>query len=336
MQQHPSPTTMITGPRHARSALDFPYLCGAFDPKASNELYLKNLAKGRTGLSIAFDLPTQTGYDYRSSAGARRGWQGGGAGRSFGRYESASKDIPLDKMNTSMTINATAAWLLSLYIAAADEQGAPRSALAAHSERHHQGISFARHLRVSAAALDAADQGHRGLHVPRSAEVEPHNVCSYHLQEAGATPVQELTYALAIAQAVLDTVKDSGEVSPAEFGEAVARISFFVNAGVRFITEMCKMRAFVGLWDEITDERYGVTDPKAPPVPLWRPGQFARPNRAAAGKQPLPHSARDARGGAVEGCAGAGRAIAGLERSAWLAAPVGSAMDLAHAADRRL
>jgi (2R)-ethylmalonyl-CoA mutase len=236
---------------------------GHSTPKASNELYLKNLAKGQTGLSIAFDLPTQTGYDAdHPLARGEVGKVGVPVGH-LGDMRTLLNGIPLGKMNTSMTINATAAWLLALYIAAADEQGADRAALTGTVQNDiiKEYLSRGTYVFPPQPSMRLI----KDIVVFCFREVpkwNPTNVCSYHLQEAGATPVQELAYALAIAQAVLDTVRDSGEVSPAEFSEAVARISFFVNAGVRFITEMCKMRAFVDLWDEICEKRYGVTDPK--------------------------------------------------------------------------
>ena len=149
----------------------------------------------------------------------------------------------------------------------------------------------------------------------------PMNVCSYHLQEAGATPVQELSYALATAIAVLDRVRQSGEVDEADFAEVVGRISFFVNAGMRFVTELAKMRAFVELWDEITRDRFGVKDPS---FPIWGAGQFARPDGAAAGKQRLSNPDRDAVGRALEGRAGARHPVARLERGAWIAAVEGA------------
>ncbi len=236
---------------------------GHSNPKASNELYLKNLAKGQTGLSIAFDLPTQTGYD--SDHPLARGEVGkvGVPVSHLGDMRTLLAGIPLGKMNTSMTINATAAWLLSLYIAFADEQGADRKALTGTVQNDiiKEYLSRGTYVFPPQPSMRLI----KDIVVFSFREVpkwNPTNVCSYHLQEAGATPVQELAYALAIAIAVLDTVKESGEVSEAEFSEAVARISFFVNAGVRFVTEMCKMRAFVDLWDEICEQRYGVTDPK--------------------------------------------------------------------------
>ncbi len=236
---------------------------GHSTPKASNELYLKNLAKGQTGLSIAFDLPTQTGYDAdHPLARGEVGKVGVPIGH-LGDMRALLAGIPLDKMNTSMTINATAAWLLALYIAAADEQGADRKSLTGTVQNDIIKEYLSRGTYVFPPQPSMRLIKDIVVFSFREApKWNPTNVCSYHLQEAGATPVQELAYALAIAIAVLDTVKESGEVSEAEFSEAVARISFFVNAGVRFVTEMCKMRAFVDLWDEICENRYGVTDPK--------------------------------------------------------------------------
>ncbi len=236
---------------------------GHSTPKASNELYLKNLAKGQTGLSIAFDLPTQTGYDAdHPLARGEVGKVGVPVGH-LGDMRALLAGIPLAKMNTSMTINATAAWLLALYIAAADEQGASRKELTGTVQNDiiKEYLSRGTYVFPPQPSMRLI----KDIVVFTFREVpkwNPTNVCSYHLQEAGATPVQELAFALAIAEAVLDTVKQSGEVSEAEFGEAVGRISFFVNAGVRFITEMCKMRAFADLWEEICEKRYGVTDPK--------------------------------------------------------------------------
>ena len=236
---------------------------GHSTPKASNELYLKNLAKGQTGLSIAFDLPTQTGYDAdHPLARGEVGKVGVPVGH-LGDMRALLNGIPLAKMNTSMTINATAAWLLALYIALADEQGVDRKALTGTVQNDiiKEYLSRGTYVFPPQPSMRLI----KDVVVFTFREVpkwNPTNVCSYHLQEAGATPVQELAYALAIAEAVLDGVKESGEIPPAEFPEAVARISFFVNAGVRFITEMCKMRAFVDLWDEICEKRYGVTAPK--------------------------------------------------------------------------
>jgi (2R)-ethylmalonyl-CoA mutase len=229
----------------------------------SNALYRKNLARGQTGLSVAFDLPTQTGYD--SDHVLARGEVGkvGVPICHLGDMRTLFDAIPLAEMNTSMTINATAAWLLALYIAVADEQGAPRDKLQGTTQNDivKEYLSRGTYVFPPAPSMRLI----KDTILFTTAELpkwNPMNVCSYHLQEAGATPVQELAYALATAIAVLDTVKASGEVAPENFGEVVGRISFFVNAGLRFITEMCKMRAFCELWDEITRDRYGVTDPK--------------------------------------------------------------------------
>ncbi len=229
----------------------------------SNELYRKNLAKGQTGLSIAFDLPTQTGYD--SDHELARGEVGkvGVPVSHLGDMRRLLEGIPLDQMNTSMTINATAAWLLSLYIATADETGAARTKLTGTIQNDiiKEYLSRGTYVFPPQPSLKLI-QDTIVFSYKEVPKWNPTNVCSYHLQEAGATPVQELSYALATALAVLDKVKASGEVPDKDFGTVVGRVSFFVNAGMRFITEICKMRAFGELWDEITRERYGVTDPK--------------------------------------------------------------------------
>jgi (2R)-ethylmalonyl-CoA mutase len=229
----------------------------------SNALYRRNLAKGQTGLSIAFDLPTQTGYD--SDHELARGEVGkvGVPVCHLGDMRTLLEAIPLDRMNTSMTINATAAWLLALYVAVADEQGAAREKLTGTTQNDiiKEYLSRGTYVFPPEPSLrltkDTVVFSCRTL-----PKWNPVNVCSYHLQEAGATPVQEMAFALATAQAILDTVRASGEMAPAEIGPVVGRISFFVNAGVRFVTEMCKMRAFTELWDEITAERYRVADPR--------------------------------------------------------------------------
>lgn len=229
--------------------------------KASNALYRGNLAKGQTGLSVAFDLPTQTGYD--SDHRLARGEVGkvGVPVCHLGDMRTLFADIPLEQMNTSMTINATAPWLLALYIAVAEEQGADISALqgTVQNDIIKEYLSRGTYICPPAPSLrmitDVA--AYTREHLPKW---NPMNVCSYHLQEAGATPEQELAFALATATAVLDDLK--GKVPTEHFGNMVGRISFFVNAGIRFVTEMCKMRAFVELWDEICQERYGVEDPK--------------------------------------------------------------------------
>jgi ethylmalonyl-CoA mutase len=229
----------------------------------SNALYRKNLAKGQTGLSVAFDLPTQTGYDSDHVLAKGEVGKVGVPINHLGDMRALFEGIPLGTMNTSMTINATAAWLMALYIAVADEQKTPRASLQGTIQNDiiKEYLSRGTYVFPPAPSMRLI----KDVAIFTTTELpkwNPTNICSYHLQEAGATPVQELAFALATAIAVLDTVKASGEVTDEKFGEVVGRISFFVNAGLRFITEMCKMRAFVELWDEITRERYGITDAK--------------------------------------------------------------------------
>jgi len=229
----------------------------------SNALYRRNLAKGQTGLSVAFDLPTQTGYDSDHVLANGEVGKVGVAISHLGDMRTLFDGIPLAEMNTSMTINATAAWLLALYIAAADEQGADRRALQGTTQNDiiKEYLSRGTYVFPPAPSMRLT----KDVILFTTAALpkwNPMNVCSYHLQEAGATPVQELAFALATAIAVLDTVKAAGEVDAHAFGNVVGRISFFVNAGLKFITELCKMRAFAELWEEITAERYGVSDPK--------------------------------------------------------------------------
>ncbi len=229
----------------------------------SNALYRQNLTKGQTGLSIAFDLPTQTGYDSDHVLAAGEVGKVGVPVSHLGDMRTLLNGIPLAEMNTSMTINAPAAWLLSLYIAVADETGAPRTKLTGTTQNDIIKEYLSRGTYVFPPGPSMRLIKDTILFTTKEMpKWNPMNVCSYHLQEAGATPVQELAYALATAISVLDMVRDSGEVADADMGEVVGRISFFVNAGMRFITEICKMRAFVDMWDEITAQRYGVTDPK--------------------------------------------------------------------------
>jgi ethylmalonyl-CoA mutase len=229
----------------------------------SNALYRSNLTKGQTGLSVAFDLPTQTGYDPDHELARGEVGKVGVSIAHIGDMRALFDGIPLASMNTSMTINATAPWLLALYIAVADEQGAPRTALQGTTQNDIIKEYLSRGTYVFPPAPSMRLTKDVILFTTREVpKWNPMNVCSYHLQEAGATPVQELSFALATACAVLDTVRASGEVDEETFAEAVGRISFFVNAGLRFITEICKMRAFAALWDEITRERYGVADSK--------------------------------------------------------------------------
>jgi ethylmalonyl-CoA mutase len=236
---------------------------GHSSAEASNELYRTNLARGQTGLSVAFDLPTQTGYD--SDHELARGEVGkvGVPISHIGDMRTLFRDIPLDKMNTSMTINATAPWLLAMYVALADEQGAKRSDLSGTVQNDiiKEYLSRGTYVFPPAPSMRLIGDVITWTYqeVPRW---NPTNVCSYHLQEAGATPAQELAYALSTAQAVLDLVKDSGQVPDADMAKVVGRISFFVNAGIKFVTELCKMRAFTEMWDEICRDRYGVEDEK--------------------------------------------------------------------------
>ena len=236
----------------------------------SNALYRRNLAKGQTGLSVAFDLPTQTGYDPDSPLSRGEVGKVGVPVPHLGEMRRLFQDIPLTEMNTSMTINATAMWLLALYQVVAEEQAGAD----ADFEQVHAKLAGTTQNDIIKEYLSRGTYVFPPEHslrltsdlisytVNNIPKWNPINICSYHLQEAGATPTQELAYALCTAIAVLDTVRDSGQVQPDDFEKVVGRISFFVNAGVRFVEETCKMRAFVQLWDEITRERYGVQDPK--------------------------------------------------------------------------
>jgi len=236
---------------------------GHSSAQASNELYRTNLARGQTGLSVAFDLPTQTGYDPDHPLARGEVGKVGVPVPHLGEIRTLFDGIPLDEMNTSMTINATAMWLLGMYLSLADERGVDPALLAGTTQNdivkeylsrgtYIFGPEPSRRLTVDVIC-------HTVRHVPKW---NPINVCSYHLQEAGATPVQEIAYALATALGVLDAVRESGQVTADELPEVVGRMSFFVNAGIRFIEEVCKLRAFSRLWDRLTAERYGVTDEK--------------------------------------------------------------------------
>ncbi|MGB3673082.1 MAG: methylmalonyl-CoA mutase family protein, partial [Candidatus Nanopelagicales bacterium] len=229
----------------------------------SNKLYRMNLAKGQTGLSVAFDLPTQTGYDPDSDLARGEVGKVGVPVAHLGHMRELFDGIPLGEMNTAMTINATAMWLLALYQTVAEEQGATPDQLQGTTQNDiiKEYLSRGTYVFPPGPSLRLITDmvAYTVNTIPKW---NPINICSYHLQEAGATPVQEIAYAMSTAIAVLDAVRDSGQVPADRFGEVVARISFFVNAGVRFVEEMCKMRAFVQLWDELTLERYGVTDAK--------------------------------------------------------------------------
>ena len=232
--------------------------------KASNELYRTNLAKGQTGLSVAFDLPTQTGYD--SDHPLARGEVGkvGVPVAHIGHMRTLLDGIPQGEMNTSMTINATAAWLLALYVANATDHGVQTQQLRGTTQNDIVKEYLSRGTYIfppqASKRLIVDMFAYCNENIPNW---NPMNVCSYHLQEAGATPVQEIAYALACAIDILDAVRDSGQVQPERMTAVVASISFFVNAGIRFVEETCKMRAFTQLWDHICQERYGITDPKA-------------------------------------------------------------------------
>jgi (2R)-ethylmalonyl-CoA mutase len=256
-----------------RAAKDRPWVmrtyAGHSTAAASNELYRTNLAKGQTGLSVAFDLPTQTGYDPDSPLAKGEVGKVGVPVPHLGEMRRLFDAIPLTEMNTSMTINATAMWLLAMYQVVAEEQNPDLSPeeVAAQLAGTTQNDIIKEYLSRGTYVFPPehslrliADMIAYTVH--RIPKWNPINICSYHLQEAGATPVQEIAYAMCTAIAVLDQVKASGQVDEADFEKVVGRISFFVNAGVRFVEEMCKMRAFVELWDEITRERYGVTDEK--------------------------------------------------------------------------
>ncbi len=231
--------------------------------RASNELYRTNLAKGQTGLSIAFDLPTQTGYDPDAPEAAGEVGKVGVPVAHLGHMKELLEGIPVESMNTSMTINATAAWLLGLYVAHAEDKGIDPALLGGTTQNDivKEYLSRGTYIFPPGPSLRLTVDT-IAYTVRQAPKWNPINVCSYHLQEAGATPVQEIAYALATAIGVLDGVRDSGKIEPDELPAVVGRISFFVNSSVRFVEETCKMRAFTQLWDRICRERYGVEDPK--------------------------------------------------------------------------
>ena len=236
---------------------------GHSSARASNELYRTNLAKGQTGLSVAFDLPTQTGYDPDSPLSRGEVGKVGVPVPHLGEMRTLFDGIPLAEMNTSMTINATAMWLLGMYLALADEQHVPHDRLAGTTQNDILKEYLSRGTYIFPPEASKRLTVDVIAYTVKNAPLwNPINVCPYHLQEAGATPVQELAYGLANAIAVLDAVRASGQVPADEFPEVVGRISFFIDAGVRFVEEMCKMRAFTRMWERICKERYGVTDEK--------------------------------------------------------------------------
>ncbi|MAT06636.1 MAG: protein meaA [Acidimicrobiaceae bacterium] len=231
---------------------------------ASNALYRTNLSRGQTGLSIAFDLPTQTGYDPNSEMARGEVGKVGVPVAHLGHMRTLLDGIPPGEMNTSMTINASASWLLALYVANAEEQGVSSADLRGTTQNDivKEYLSRGTYIfpPVPSRRLIVDMIAWCSQHAPKW---NPMNVCSYHLQEAGATPVQEIAYSLATAIDVLDAVRDSGQVSDDDFGQVFGSISFFVNAGIRFVEEICKLRAMTEMWDRLGEERYGVTDPKA-------------------------------------------------------------------------
>jgi len=257
----------MPGADATRPSRDKPWVmrtyAGHSTPAKSNELYRNNLSKGQTGLSVAFDLPTQTGYDPDDELARGEVGKVGVPVSHLGDMRALFDGIPLAEMNTSMTINATAMWLLALYEVVAEEQGADAGQLAGTTQNDiiKEYLSRGTYVFPPAPSLRLITDmvAYTVTEIPRW---NPINICSYHLQEAGATPVQEISYALCTAIAVLDAVKAAGQVPEQRFGEVCARISFFVNAGVRFVEEMCKMRAFTRLWDTLLLDRYGVQDPK--------------------------------------------------------------------------
>jgi len=262
-----------------RAPRDQPWLmrtyAGHSSAAESNALFRRNLAKGQTGLSVAFDLPTQTGYDPDSPLARGEVGKVGVPIAHLGQMRDLFADIPLTAMNTSMTINATAMWLLALYqVVAEEENDVTGESSPEEIEAVHQALAGTTQNDIVKEYLSRGTYvfppehslrlttdliTYTVRHIPKW---NPINICSYHLQEAGATPTQELAFSLSTAIAVLDAVRDSGQVGPEEMASVVGRISFFVNAGVRFVEETCKMRAFVQLWDEVTRERYGIEDPK--------------------------------------------------------------------------
>ncbi len=247
---------------------DRPWLIRTYSGHSSararpTRLYRTNLAKGQTGLSVAFDLPTQTGYDPDSPFARGEVGKVGVPVPHIGEMRTLFDGIPLAEMNTSMTINATAMWLLGMYLALADEQGVPHAKLAGTTQNDILKEYLSRGTYIFPPEASKRLTVDLVTYTVKNAPMwNPINVCPYHLQEAGATPVQELAYGLANAIAVLDAVRASGQVPEDEFPEVVGRISFFMDAGVRFVEEMCKMRAFTRMWDQICQERYGVEDPK--------------------------------------------------------------------------
>ena len=315
----------------------------------SNALYRRNLAKGQTGLSVAFDLPTQTGYDPDDELARGEVGKVGVPISHLGDMRALFEGIPLAEMNTSMTINATAMWLLALYQVSAEEQAgtgadgadgprrrcSPQLSGTTQNDIIKEYLSRGTYVFPPAASMRLTTDliAYTVANIP---QWNPINICSYHLQEAGATPVQELAFALCTAIAVLDAVRDSGQVPPERFGEVVGADVLLRQrrrAVRRGDVQDARVRAAVGRADRVALRRAG---PPAPAVPLRRAGQLARPDRGAAREQRAAHRARDAGGHPVQGRPGARGPAAGLERGAGPAAPVGPAVVPAHAAGARV
>ena len=303
--------------------------------RKSNELYRGNLAKGQTGLSVAFDLPTQTGYDADHELARGEVGKVGVPVAHKGDMHALMDGIPLDRMNTSMTINATAAWLLALYMVVAEENGIDAEALQGTTQNDIIKEYLSRGTYAfppgPSMRLIADTVAYTVEHVPRW---NPVNICSYHLQEAGATPVQEIAYAMSTAIAVLDAVRE--RVPEDRMGTVFGRISFFVNAGVRFVEEHAKLRAMAELWDELGARALRRGGRAPPPLPLRRAGQLARADRGAAGEQRAADRARGAGGDARPQRPRPGDPAPGLERGARAPAAVGPAVVAADPAGARL
>ena len=257
----------VRGSRAPAGKADPPWMfrtyAGHSSAAQSNALYRRNLAKGQTGLSIAFDLPTQTGYDPGHPLARGEVGRVGVSIAHLGDMRALFEGLPLASMNTSMTINATAPWLMALYISLADEQGSPRASLQGTTQNDilKEYLSRGTYIFPPAASVRLATDLIR-FAAKETPKFNPTNICSYHLQEAGATPAQELAFALANAIGVLEALRRDASVTQEELETIIGRVSFFVNAGMRFVTEVCKMRAFVELWDEITRDRFAVANEK--------------------------------------------------------------------------
>jgi (2R)-ethylmalonyl-CoA mutase len=297
---------------------------GHSDARRSNELYRGNLAKGQTGLSVAFDLPTQTGYDPDHPLSRGEVGKVGVSVAHLGDMETLMDEIPLGTMNTSMTINAVAAWMLGLYVAAAENSGVDRSELTGTTQNDiiKEYLSRGTYAFPPEPSMRLiADMV--SFTVNEVPSWNPINICSYHLQEAGATPVQEIAYAISNAIAVLDEVKKRGQVADEDFPKVFGRISFFVNAGIRFVEEIAKLKAMGRLWTGAVRGRR----PEDAPVPLRRPGQLPRPDRGSAGEQRPADRDRGPGSDPGPGRAGESAAAAGMERSDGPTPPLGPAVE---------